>query len=158
MVFPPWFPVTIWSSQAHAAPDLLEFALTVRNIMEPLPRIPRPILPDLHAGRSQPTNGTTNGPIRFLLLPVGYIHLVKNTWWMQLLMIWWFDVWFFWIQKRVNTTVEGFKCGNRVLGQIAGISMGVQIGISRDCGIHRLLALLSLTMPQTSLLPKKILA
>ena len=58
----------------------------------------------------------------------------------------------------MNTTVEGFKCGNRVLGQIAGINMWVQIGISRDCGIHRLLALLSLTNATHITFAEEILA
>ena len=160
MVFPPWFPVTIWSSQAHRCTwparvclDREEHHGTIApHTSSHLARPPR---------RQVPTNQPTAPPTA----PSDscYCLLVTYTWWRihGECSCWWFDdlmCGFFWIQKRVNTTVEGFKCGNRVLGQIAGISMGVQIGISRDCGIHRLLALLSLTMPQTSLLPKKILA
>lgn len=52
--------------------------------------------------------------------------------------------------------LKASSVATELLGQIEGcISMGVQIGISRDCGIHGLLALPSLTMPQTSPFPKK---
>lgn len=85
-----------------------------------------------------------------------------HTWWRILvnaavddLMIWCV---FFWRQKGWIQQVEGFKCGIRVLGQMAALSMGVQIGISRDCGIHRLLALPSLTNATHITFAEEILA
>lgn len=120
-------------------------------------------------GRSQPTNqptatawhtGGTDDMTFPYQIPVTACWL--HTWWRILvnaavddLMIW---CGFFWRQKGWIQQVQGFKCGNRVLGQMAALSMGVQIGISRDCGIHRLLALPSLTNATHITLAEEILA
>ena len=104
------------STRCTAKSHLLEFALTVRNIMEPLPRIPCPILPDLHAGcfanqpranqrqqRDTQVAGWWHIWHDFPISDSCYCLLVTYHRWRihgeGSSMIWWFDVCFFWIQK-----------------------------------------------------------